>query len=99
MGKYFAQFRHLGIERPRSAPSQEQIAAIEELLGARLPGSFREFLQVANGGYLEYVIDVPLGDGKTEPLCFCGVFSAEDGDFCDGTFVGEIRSGREYRKI
>jgi hypothetical protein len=29
----------------------------------------------------------------------CGLFSADEGTFCDGTFVGEIRSAREYVKI
>jgi hypothetical protein len=32
-------------------------------------------------------------------LSFCSIFSANEGSFCDGTFVGEIRSGREYIKI
>jgi hypothetical protein len=99
MSTHYTRFRHLAIERARPAPTEEQLAAIEDLLGAPLPASFRQFLQVANGGYLEYVIDVPFGDGKSEPLSFCGIFSTEDGDFCDGTFVGEIRSSREYQKI
>ena len=95
----YTRFRHLAIEGAKPAPTQAQFAAIEQLLGARLPAPFREFLQVANGGYLEYVIDVPTGDGKSEELSFCSIFSAEDGDFCDETFVGEIRSAREYQKI
>ncbi len=99
MSTHYARFRHLAIERAKPAPTKEQLAAIEDLLCAPLPASFHEFLQVANGGYLEYVIDVPFGDGKSEPLSFCGIFSAEDGDFCDETFVGEIRSSREYQKI
>jgi hypothetical protein len=95
----YSRFRHLAIERAKPAPTEEQIRAIEALLGARLPASFREFLCVANGGYIEYVIDVPMGGGTTEPLCFCGIFSAEKGTFCDETFLGEIRAGREYSKI
>jgi cell wall assembly regulator SMI1 len=96
---YYARFRHLAIEGAKPAPTSQQLAAIEELLDASLPVSFREFLQVANGGYLEYVIDVQLGEGKSEPLSFCSIFTAEDGDFCDETFIGEIRSSREYQKI
>jgi hypothetical protein len=99
MSTHYNRFRHLAIEHAKAAPTNAQLAAIEDLLGAPLPGSFREFLQVANGGYLEYVIDVPFGDGRSEPLSFCGIFSAEDGDFCDETFTGEIRSSREYQKI
>ena len=98
MSANYTRFRHLAIERAQPAPSKEQLAAIESLIGAPLPASFREFLQVANGGYLEYVFDVPLGDGKSEPLSFCSILSAEEGDFCDETFVGEIRSCREYQK-
>lgn len=95
----YSRFRHLAIERAKPAPSDEQLRGIEDLLGAKLPGSFCKFLRVANGGYVEYVIDVPMGDGKTEALSFCGIFSADEGTFCDETFVGEIRSGREYAKI
>ena len=95
----YTRFRHLAIERAKPPPTNAQLAAIEALLGASLPASFREFLQVAHGGFLEYVVDVPFGNGKSEPLSFCSIFSAEDGDFCDETFVGEIRSGRQYVKL
>jgi hypothetical protein len=95
----YSHSRHLAIERAKPAPSDTQLAAIETLLGAKLPASFRDFLRVANGGYLEYVVDVPTGSGKIEPLCFCRIFSADEGTFCDQTFVGEIRSAREYVKI
>ena len=93
------RYRHLAIKRAKSPPTGTHLAAIETLLDAHLPVSFRDFLRVANGGYLEYVIDVPTGTGKTEPLCFCSLFSADEGTFCDGTLVGEIRSAREYLKI
>ena len=95
----YARYRHLAIEDAKSAPTEAQMEAVEALLGAALPQSFREFLKVANGGTLEYVIDVPIGDGRTEMLSFCGIFSADEGTFCDETLVGEIRSGREYAKI
>lgn len=95
----YSRFRHLAIEGAEPAPTEGELRAVESLLGARLPESFRDFLQVANGGNVEYVIDVPLGNGNTEPLCFCGVFSCRQGKFCDETFVGEIRAGREYTKI
>src|SRR5262245_43476330 len=94
----YSRYRHLAITRAKPAPTDAQLATIETLLGTQLPASFREFLRVANGGYLEYVIDVPTGGGKTEPLCFCGIFSADEGTFCDETFVGEIRTAREYVK-
>jgi cell wall assembly regulator SMI1 len=95
----YSRFRHLAIERARPAPTAAEISSIETLLGASLPTSFVEFLAVANGGYLEYAIDVPMDNGSTESLSFCGIFSTDDGTFCDETFVGEIRSGREYAQI
>jgi hypothetical protein len=95
----YARYRHLAIESAKPAPTESQLASIEALLGARLPVSFRDYLRVANGGYLEYVIDVPMGSGKTELISFCGLFSADEGTFCDETFVGEIRSAREYARI
>jgi hypothetical protein len=95
----YSRFRHLAIEGAKPAPTDAQLAAIETLLGASLPLSFREFLSVANGGSLEYVVDVPMADGTSEQLSFCGIFSAEEGDFCDETLLGEIRSGREHHGL
>jgi hypothetical protein len=95
----YSRYRHLAIEGAKPAPSESQLLEIEELLGAKLPSSFKEYLQVANGGYLEYVVDVPMESGQSEALSFCGLFTADSGTFCDETFVGEIRSGREYAKI
>ena len=95
----YTKYRHLAIEGAKGPPSESQLRAIEDELGAKLPLSFKQYLDVANGGYLEYEIDVPTGTGQLEPLSFCGLFSADIGTFCDETFVGEIRSGREYTKI
>src|SRR5687768_3529763 len=92
---YYTRYRHLAIERARPAPTAAQLRAVEDLLGAKLPHSFREFLQVANGGYIEYLIDVPTGDGTTEPISPGGIFSADEGTFGDETLVGEIRSSRQ----
>lgn len=95
----YTTYRHLAIEGAKSPPSDSQLRAIEDELGAKLPTSFREYLNSANGGYLEYVIDMPAGTGQVEGLSFCGLFSADIGTFCDETFIGEIRSGREHTKI
>lgn len=95
----YTTYRHLAVEGAKPPPSEAQLHAIEDELGAKLPPSFREYLNAANGGYLEYVIDVPTGTGQVEGLSFCGLFSADIGTFCDETFIGEIRSGREYTKI
>ena len=95
----YTRYLHLAIEGAKAPPSESQLCAIEDELGAKLPLSFKQYLDVANGGYLEYIIDVPTGTGQFEPLSFCGLFSADVGTFCDETFIGEIKSGREYTKI
>ena len=95
----YSRFRHLAIEGARPAPTPGELEAIETLLGAELPTAFRSYLEVANGGYLEYAVDVDMGEGRTEPVSFCSLFHAGPGDFCDGTFVGELRSCREYMRI
>ena len=48
------------------------------MLGTRLPDSFREFLRVAHGGYIEYDVDVPLEGGRAEVMSFCQVFDLNE---------------------
>ena len=93
------RFRSLAIEQVMPSPSTDQIGAIEALLGVALPASFKEFLNVANGAYLEYVIDIPGASGSIEKFKFCGIFSTEQGTYGDETFVGETRSQREIARI
>jgi hypothetical protein len=64
-------YRNRIIEDTRPAPSAELVAALEGLLGCRLPDDYRQFLEVCNGGYAVYEINAPLGDGSSEPLSFC----------------------------
>lgn len=94
----YSVFRHLAIERAKPPPTSDEIAAIETLLGARLPRLFVEFLQVANGGSLEYVIDVPVGDVDSEQLSFSAIFSTENQSGRE-TFLDEIRTAREHAKV
>jgi SMI1 / KNR4 family (SUKH-1) len=93
MSNAYTQYRHLAIEGAKPSPSPRQISEIESLLGRPLPVSFREFLQVGNGGYVEYVVDVETGEGRTEPISFCSFFSAGGGDI--GTLLGETIFARE----
>ncbi|MBI5334446.1 MAG: SMI1/KNR4 family protein [Burkholderiales bacterium] len=96
-------FRHLAIEGAKPPPAEAQVRAIEDELGADLPASFRHYLDAANGGYLEYLIDVPpaagrasggLGEpGEIQALSFCSLFSADGGG--SETFLTEMRSDRE----
>lgn len=95
----YGKYKHIAIDDVSHQPKKSELKAIEDLLGTELPEDFLEFLNVANGGYIEYVIDVSFREGKTEPLSFCSIFSTEPGDFCDETFIGEIKSEREYAKI
>jgi len=95
----YGRYKHLAIDDAKHQPKKSELQAIEDLLGAELPEIFLDFLNVANGASIEYVIDVPLGKGKTEPISFCSIFSTEPGNYCDETFIGEIKSGRDYAKI
>ena len=90
----YAVFRHLAIERAKSPASVEEIAALESALGAQLPASFVEFLQVANGGHIEYLVDVEV-DGVLEVLSFSDVFSTGPEDSGYGTFLYEVHKVRE----
>ena len=96
---YYNRYRHLAIDEAKPAPTPGQIAAIETELQASLPASFLEFLQVANGGEIGYYCDVPDGRGGFEQMSFPGIFSADEGDFCDCTLVGELRAARKYMEM
>lgn len=96
IGNYYTQYRHLALDGAKPPPTAQQIAAIETLLEAPLPPAFLAFLQVANGAYADYACDVPDGEGGVEKMGFNTFFSAEDGDFCDETLVGEIRAARQH---
>ena len=95
----YSVFRHLAIGSAKPPPTSEQLATIEALLGAKLPASFVEFLRVGNGGYIEYVIDVPVGDGRVEQLSFSKIFSAAAERDGAETFLVELRSAREHTKV
>lgn len=93
---YYTAYRHLAIAGAQAAPTAQQIAAIESLLEAPLPAAFLDFLQVANGAYIDYSCDVPDGEGGVEQMAFNTFFNTEEGDFCDETFMGEIRAARKH---
>lgn len=93
------RFGHIAIESREPAPTREVLDALEATLGAKLPDAFCEFLRHANGGYVEYVIDVPTGTGKTEQLSFCSVFSTNLSDDQSGSFLAELRCARANTEI
>jgi hypothetical protein len=88
----YTRYRHLAIESASAAPTERELMDIEALLGRPLPESFKAYLAVANGGTLEYVIDVPVAEGKTEALSFSTLYSTKKGT--EGTFLGAIRKAR-----
>jgi hypothetical protein len=87
-------YKHLKIVNFAGTPSNKEIKAIEAQLGTALPDDFRAFVEVANGGYLPYLINVPpTPDG--EPIGFCSVFSTKPNklnEFGYRTFIGELRA-------
>ena len=93
---YYTRYRHLALDGAKPPPTAQQIAAIEALLEAPLPPAFLAFLQVANGAWSDYTCDVPDGEGGVEKMGFNTFFSAEEGDFCDETLIGEMRAARQH---
>ncbi len=93
------RFRHLEIEDPLDPPTAEELAAVEEAVGARLPGPFVEFLATANGGRLDYSFDVPAGDGVLR-MVFWSVLSTRrplPGVPAHGKLLHEIEAERRLR--
>jgi SMI1 / KNR4 family (SUKH-1) len=93
-----ARYRHRIIYGSEDPPTAEEILALEDAVGAELPGDFKDFLEVANGGvlyYYEVAINHRLGQ---ERMSFSRIFSTRkvpgvEGEW--GTFLGELRSARE----
>ncbi|MDP9968081.1 hypothetical protein FB547_12264 [Variovorax beijingensis] len=88
-----SQYEHLVIRDPGPAPTAVELAQLESVLGASLPRWFKQYLQVANGGYLEYVVEIATGSGETEPISFCGLFSTTSS--AGEIFADEIALHRE----
>lgn len=76
----YARYRHLAIEGAGPEPSPEDFAAIEAVIGTELPEAFRDFMRVASGGYVEYVIPVRFRDGTTELMEFSSIYSVRSDD-------------------
>lgn len=94
-------YQHLTIVNYDGPPTPDEVAALEVELGTTLPPDFRDFLEVANGGYLPYLVNVP-PTAEGEPISFCSVFSTKPnarGELGYGTFLGEIRGGANTRGI
>lgn len=53
MGRY-TKYKHIAIKDFIGEPTAEEIAAIEAMIGRMLPQSFKSFLMVANGGFIDF---------------------------------------------
>jgi len=85
-------YKHLRIYHAKGEPSASEISEIEDLLDAKLPTSFLDFLKAANGGYFEFCIDI-----EGDSLSFGSIYQTgkdSNGSYGFGTFVGEIESER-----
>ncbi len=92
------KFIHLEIEGAKGAPEPQEIEAIESLLGVRLPQDFLDFLEIANGGHLDYCIRIPPDD----ELSFYQLYRAgkdDNGDYGWETLIGEIKVERQSKNI
>nr|AGC71470.1 hypothetical protein [uncultured bacterium A1Q1_fos_91] len=92
----YSRYRHLAIERAEPPPTRVELLRLQWFLGARLPASYRAFLEVGNGGEVDYVVDVPLACGGHESLSFSSFFSTHGTTF--GSLLFEAKAAREYAK-
>jgi hypothetical protein len=92
-GELARAYRGRVIFGPFAPVHPEEVSALEGEIGCPIPPAYRSFLEVANGGTLEYSVRVPPGpDG--EPISFCDLYRlgrVEFGDYGWGTLLGEYR--------
>ena len=68
------RYGHLLADAPKGPPTDAEIAAIEEAVGASVPEELREWLAAFNGGGLDYTVELATGAGPVPP-CFFFVYS------------------------
>jgi hypothetical protein len=92
-GELARAYRGRIIFGPFAPVHPEEVSAPEGEIGQPIPPAYRSFLEVANGGVLEYSVRVPPGpDG--EPISFCNLYRlgrVEFGDYGWGTLLGEYQ--------
>jgi hypothetical protein len=92
-GELARAYRGRVIFGPFAPVHPEEVSALEGAIGQPIPPAYRSFLEVANGGTLEYSVRVPPGpDG--EPISFCDLYwlgRVESSDYGWGTLLGEYR--------
>ncbi len=68
------RYGRLLVDAPKAAPTDAELAAIEEAVGAPLPEELREWLAFASGGKLDYTFELSTEAGPF-PLCFYSLYS------------------------
>ena len=92
------QYLDFTIYQPQEAPTEAEIDEIEKLLGAKIPDDFLDFLNHANGGSMNYCIEVR---EVKDTLSFCSIFSSKklkNYGHPYETFIYEILQSRKNLK-
>lgn len=91
--EFARQYRGLIIFGPFAPVDPEEISVLEREIGQTIPRAYRSFLEVANGGTLEYSTRVPPG-AEGEPVSFSDLHRLgpdQHGVYGWGTLVGEYQ--------
>jgi hypothetical protein len=97
----YSKFRHVVITDYLGPPDAECTASLEAMLMTRLPKSFREFLEVANGGEMDfYYVDVDHPEMKV-PRSFSILYGSRPRRAGSpyGMFEHEIKLSREAAQL
>lgn len=92
------RYRDLVVSGPFRAVEPAEVGALERELGRPLPAAYRAFLEVANGGQLDYAIRVP-NEPDGEVTCYSDLYAlgcGDDGKYGYGTLLGEYRAARDW---
>jgi hypothetical protein len=101
MGASYTRYGDIIIRDYLGAPSEDELVALEDELDCSLPQSFREFLQVANGGNLDcYYVDVAHPDMEV-PRSFSMLYGTRErlSGSPFGVFSHEIKLSREAASL
>lgn len=89
----FRPYRRLQCWGPFQEVTRRDIRRLERHVGHQLPEAYVQFMLVANGGTLEYCVDLPPG-GAGMPVAFTRLYTVTpdaEGGFGYGTVLGEKR--------
>lgn len=89
-------YRGVVVTGPFAEAKRRDFRRLERALGTRLPGEYRRFMEVANGGSLPgYAVDLPPGGGG-EPIELSELFTVTR-DARGGFGWGTVRGEWEHR--